>query len=158
MLKQNTFKVDNIAWMVKGVKHITTWSPNLLRWKHGRNWPGHTTLSNTTSQASMYSLIKSPIETIDHIKLNYSLARCITWKWRFGFPLLILILYVKACAVGLESVVKLATSACCLYVQAARSAPVYGTTCCMHVFAGFINKIFGHFRPAIHYHTLLFCR
>ena len=38
-------------------------------------------------------------------------------------------------------------------LQAPHSAPVCGTTCGMHVSAGF-DKIFGHFRPEIRYGTL----
>ena len=36
-------------------------------------------------------------------------------------------------------------------LQAPRSALVCGATCGMHVFAGFVDKIFGHFRPEIGY-------
>ena len=39
-------------------------------------------------------------------------------------------------------------------LQAIRSAPVCGATCGIHVFAGFVDKLFGHFRPAIRYGTL----
>ena len=40
-------------------------------------------------------------------------------------------------------------------LQAPRSAAVCGVTCGMHVFAGFVDKIFVHFRPAIRYGTML---
>ena len=36
-------------------------------------------------------------------------------------------------------------------LQAPRSALVCGATCGMHVFAGFVDKFFGHFRPEIGY-------
>ena len=40
-------------------------------------------------------------------------------------------------------------------LQAPRSALVCGATCDMHVFAGFVDNFFGHFRPVIRYGTLL---
>ena len=39
-------------------------------------------------------------------------------------------------------------------LQAPHSALVCGTMCGMHVFAGFVDKFFGHFRPEIRYGTL----
>ena len=39
-------------------------------------------------------------------------------------------------------------------LQAPRRALVCGETCGMHLFAGFVDKFFGHFRPEIRYGTL----
>ena len=39
-------------------------------------------------------------------------------------------------------------------LHAPRSVPAGGTPHGIHVFAGFVDKIFWHFRPAIRYHTL----
>ena len=36
-------------------------------------------------------------------------------------------------------------------LQAPRSALFCGTTCGMHMFTGFVENFFGHFRPEIHY-------
>ena len=39
-------------------------------------------------------------------------------------------------------------------LQAPRSALVCGTACGMYAFAGFVDKVFGHFRPEIRYGAL----